>query len=226
MNDELTIFEADELESCENVIEHGWRIAFAVGNALKTIRDKRLYRAEYPTWEAYTTERWGHLFEDKGTADRWINAAEVQQNLLPIGVTLEHENQAREIAQLAPDIQRGVITVALEVVAMEGAKKMTASHIRHTVNAIMDTDPAELQNGHAVQVIAQNVVESRKQSKSTYIERSQGDKPTYAELLTALECAEYTINRLVSGMAVEIDEGLSVLHQIRDVVGRAGGKLS
>jgi hypothetical protein len=46
-----------------------------VSQALKTIRDKRLYRQEYPTFDAYCRGRWGI---DGAQAELYIAFAEVE----------------------------------------------------------------------------------------------------------------------------------------------------
>ena len=48
-----------ELAALEATIEQNLAAFVAVGTALLTIRDKRLYRRDYHTFEAYCGERWG-----------------------------------------------------------------------------------------------------------------------------------------------------------------------
>ena len=55
----LNIDERNELERCEVVIKQGLDTFVEVGQALLTIRDKRLYRASFRTFEEYCGERWG-----------------------------------------------------------------------------------------------------------------------------------------------------------------------
>jgi hypothetical protein len=71
-----------------------------VGNALATVRDDKLYRASYDTFEAYCKERWGLA---RNSAYRYIDAAEVAEVLSPIGDTVPlptTESQARELVPL------------------------------------------------------------------------------------------------------------------------------
>ena len=49
---------AADLAALEEVIERGQKVYIAVGMALMTIRDRRLYLAAYPTFEAYNEDRW------------------------------------------------------------------------------------------------------------------------------------------------------------------------
>ena len=58
----LVILDATEraaLTDCEATIERGLQTFVEVGTALLTIRDRRLYRAQYKTFEDYCQERWG-----------------------------------------------------------------------------------------------------------------------------------------------------------------------
>ena len=47
------------LAELETVIESGIRTFVDVGRALLEIRDSRLYRESYPTFDEYCRERWG-----------------------------------------------------------------------------------------------------------------------------------------------------------------------
>jgi hypothetical protein len=51
------------------------------------IRDSRLYRQEFDTFEDYCRERWKM---SKTNANRLIDAAEVATNVTPIGVIPTH----------------------------------------------------------------------------------------------------------------------------------------
>jgi hypothetical protein len=53
----LTASEAQTLEDAEMEIERGLRSA---GDALRIIRDQRLYRATHSSFETYCRERWRH----------------------------------------------------------------------------------------------------------------------------------------------------------------------
>ena len=95
--------EAEELKKCEAVIQKGWTAFVDVGVALVTIRDKRLYRDHYATFEAYCRERWG---SSRTHMNRCIRAAEVNAALAPIGAKLEKESQLRPLAGLKTDGRR------------------------------------------------------------------------------------------------------------------------
>lgn len=54
----LTNVEVNRLESLEETISRGAKAFFDVGLALTEIRENRLYRAQYDTFEEYCLERW------------------------------------------------------------------------------------------------------------------------------------------------------------------------
>ena len=108
----LTAEEQHDLVSYEDRIATGLRAIAMVGPALEAIRDRRLYRATHPTFQAYCRERWSFT---RFYAHRLIEAGHVVANLLPMGNTqtnLLTERQARELAPLDPDAQRVVWTLA------------------------------------------------------------------------------------------------------------------
>ncbi|GAB3163042.1 hypothetical protein [Telluribacter humicola] len=55
---ELSLDEQSRLEECEEVIHKGLKTFVEVGSALYEIRDKKLYRNHFKTFESYCQERW------------------------------------------------------------------------------------------------------------------------------------------------------------------------
>jgi hypothetical protein len=55
----LSAKERKDLSQCEQVIEQGQTQFVKVGEALQRIRDKKLYRENYRTFDAYLAKRWG-----------------------------------------------------------------------------------------------------------------------------------------------------------------------
>jgi len=135
---DLPSSERAELARCEGIIERGLRTFTEVGNALLRIRDGRLYRAEFATFEAYCRERWGmrHNY-----ADRLIRAAVTVTNLVPTGTIPSSERQARPLTRLAPEQQAPAWQRAVET-APDG--KVTAAHVRKVVDEEMAARPAQL----------------------------------------------------------------------------------
>lgn len=123
----LSAAELAELASCETVIEHGLKVFQAVGLALLTIREKRLYRAKFNSFEQYCQYQWG--FSDEH-ARRLMRGAEVVENLAgtpPIGGVLPgNEAQVRPLLSLTPDQQREAWQRAVETAP---GGKVTAAHV-------------------------------------------------------------------------------------------------
>ena len=125
--------ESIRLHRLEEVIETGLRTFVEVGNALLEIRDSRLYRRDFSTFEDYCRDRWGMV---RRHANRLIAAAEVVENLGPIWSQIS-ESQARTLTRLEPETQR---TVWAEAVASAPNGKVTAAHVSATVERM--TQPA------------------------------------------------------------------------------------
>jgi hypothetical protein len=91
MDRTLSVTEVDRLGQCESVLEKGLQTFIEVGNALLEIRDSRLYRQEFKTFEEYLKERWNM---SRAYAHRIIEASQFSA-LLPIGNKPTSEGQAR-----------------------------------------------------------------------------------------------------------------------------------
>lgn len=124
----LNIDESHELERCEVVIKQGLQTFIEVGQALMTIKEKRLYRIGFKTFEDYCVERW---LITKTQANRLIQASETISNLTPMGVVLPKiERQVRPLTSLEPEIQKEVWT---EVVNTHG-DNITATKVQAIAN--------------------------------------------------------------------------------------------
>jgi hypothetical protein len=89
----------------------------AVGKALLTIRDNRLYREGFKTFTAYCTAQWGM---GKSHANGLIRSSQVAVNLAtavalctPCEIQPIHEQQVRPLRVLEPAQQRDVWEVAV-----------------------------------------------------------------------------------------------------------------
>lgn len=134
VKDDVTHSESQRLVELEVTIDKGLRTFVDVGNALLEIRDNRLYRAQFGTFEDYCKERWGM---SRFYAHRMIEAAAVADNLLPIGNIPATESQARPLTTLEPEQQREVWRQAVET-APNG--KVTAAHVQSVVDEYRSID--------------------------------------------------------------------------------------
>ncbi len=127
----LTQDEMLELANCEVTIQKGLKTFYEVGEALMTIREKRLYRQSYDTFAEYCHARWDM---SKTHANRLVGAAEVVANLTPMGVIPTSERQVRPLTQLkTPEEQQAAARLAVEI---SSNGRPTAAHYQQAVNAI------------------------------------------------------------------------------------------
>jgi hypothetical protein len=130
----LPAAEATALAEHEAVIERGIRTFYEVGQALADIRDRRLYRAAYGTFEEYAEQRWQM---SRRRAYQMIEAAGVVNNFSHSEVTPPAtESQARELARV-PEPERAEVWAAT-VERTEG--KPTAAAVRETYEQRQQSD--------------------------------------------------------------------------------------
>lgn len=128
---ELTAEEVSTLQRCERVIEEGRKTFLSVGNALMTIREKRLYRQTHTSFDAYLKERWDM---GRSTAYRMMEAVEVVNDLSPIGDTLPtNEAQTRPLATLEPEARREAWQEVVEE-AEAAQEPITAAKVQAVVD--------------------------------------------------------------------------------------------
>lgn len=135
--DFITVAEAQEFAELETTMARTQKAFFEFGDALMVIRDKRLYRASYPTFEEYCQRRWEM---GRSYVNKLIAASEVVQDLGTTVPTLPtNEAQARPLACLPSETRREVWQEAVDT-APNG--KLTAAHVERTVNRYAsDTRP-------------------------------------------------------------------------------------
>jgi hypothetical protein len=124
---ELTAQERQILKSCEEIIEQGLQTIlekfYVVGRALMTIRDERLYRVESASFHHYVRERWDM---SRRSADRFIKATQVFDQIAPTPVMPSRESQIRPLTKLPPDRWQAAWE---EAVAAAHGGPVTARHV-------------------------------------------------------------------------------------------------
>ena len=122
------------LAECEETIARGVRGYVEAGEALRTIRDARLYRETHGTFEDYCRERWGWT---RDRAYQLIGGAEASRQLSALGSpTPANEAQARELVGLSAEDAAHIMRTAAET-----GQTITARIIRET--RIQITQPKE-----------------------------------------------------------------------------------
>jgi len=131
--------ERRDLAACEAAID-GLRLAFwAAGKALHVIRDGRLYRAEFATFDDYCDRRWQMT---RRQADRLIRAWPLAEILSPIGGRALNELQVRELLPLASDAGDQAAVIVYETVVRAAAEvdgvRVTAAVVQGAVGTLAD----------------------------------------------------------------------------------------
>lgn len=112
LSKQLNRAERKSLHSLEKVIAGGLQSFIEVGLALLEIRDTRLYRDQYPTFEAYCLDRW-EISQSQGY--RLIDAGRVAEDLSPMGEAMpQRERQIRPLVPLDSAQRREVWSQAVE----------------------------------------------------------------------------------------------------------------
>lgn len=123
--------EAVELIEREGRIERAQRNAYyEIGLELAAIRDRKLYKADFGTFEEYVEQRWEW---ERTRAYRLINAAMLaRDSLLPIGNIPARESHIRPLLErLESDTERA--TVWQQVVTQAGGARITAKLVDEAI---------------------------------------------------------------------------------------------
>lgn len=202
MANRLTSTEAQELVGCEEVIENGLNIWYQVGEALLHIRDKRLYREKFGTFEEYCRERWQMT---RRNANYLIEAADVRDGLgkiFPKDELPQRASQASALTGLAPEEQE-IIWGVVQQTAPNG--KVTAEHVKSVVTVLKEvTQTGAIDNGegesipvtaatieHVKAAVTEETYE-RQRRQEAHIAEKQERKGTPAALLSSDSNEWYT----------------------------------
>lgn len=118
----------EELVRLEARIETGVQKILEAGKALKLIRDKRLYKDKYKTFEDYCRERWGF---SKRYANYLISAADVGTK-----VPISSVAQGRALSPLYDEDKEEAIQLMADLKQKHGAD-LTATVIKRAVTTAM-----------------------------------------------------------------------------------------
>lgn len=137
---QLTAPERSDLRRLEAVIEKGKQTFIEVGSALKQIRDDRLYREKWKTFEAYCEDK--HEFQ-RAHAYRLIEASETVQavrDLSPMGDKITNERQARILSDVPIEQMQEVLDNVAERVAKTD-ELITAKLLKEVVEEVVNGEP-------------------------------------------------------------------------------------
>lgn len=134
MDGKLTKTELKTLAHCEEAIEQGLDQFFRVGQALWDIRDGRLYRASYETFEGYCAERWDF---SRQWAYQLITAAKaVSEMSTMVDTPPKRERHVRPLLNVPEDHRADVWRMAVESAPKDeaGRPMMTAAIVQGAVD--------------------------------------------------------------------------------------------
>ena len=155
MTEALTRRESRELTLLEATITTNLRSFVEVGLALATIREQKLYRAEYTSFDVYCHIKWGM---GKSYAGHLIRSANVMGRLEAATIVPTAESQVRELGRLPEEKQAeawteavgaagGVVPTAevvAKVVDTLGGKKKSARAALHSSRSVEWFTPVEI----------------------------------------------------------------------------------
>lgn len=128
----LSTHERNDLIVCEAAIDR-LRVAFSyAGRALQVIRDGRLYREAYPTFEEYCQDRWEMTRQQ---ASRLILAWPLAERLSPMGDKI-NERQVRELLSLAERHGQDAAVTVYQTVAETDGVQVTAAILKGAVSVL------------------------------------------------------------------------------------------
>jgi len=143
------------LAELEKVINRGKKSFIEVGMALAEIRDLRLYRLTFKTFEGYCREKWGW---GRQRAYELIAASEAAR-LLPEAVNqnvihgLQNERQARVIARIPKAVRAEVLEAVIEAGPVtaraihEAAEKAGRAEVVEAAGPLMASAKVSLEIG-------------------------------------------------------------------------------
>jgi len=167
----LTQAEKRLKQELEEKVEQAFNLA---GLALKTLRDKRLYRESHNTFESYCRDRFGH---SRQKANFLIVAADIFQHLTTNGCQIlpANERQIRPLSLIQPAQQVEAWTTAVE----EAGKRVPSGRlVKSIVNQIRERNPVHnpYQVGEICEIWVKENPELQGKHKCWCIIRSVGDR--------------------------------------------------
>ena len=147
----LSVREKKLMVELESTIEQNLKGFKMVGYALTVIRDQRLYRVDYDTFEEYCRDTWDL---GRSRAYQLMDSSSVVDNLSTIvdktdansfEILPVTESQARPLASLSPEQQIAVWQMVVDI-AKETGCRVTADLVQRCVNSVHHKRLAESLN--------------------------------------------------------------------------------
>jgi hypothetical protein len=137
LKEKLDVTERSKFRKLESIVAEGISSFVVVGEALKEIRDLKLYRESYKTFEKYVDDKWGMK---RQRAYQLIDAAGVKNNLSKIfdkneiANAIKTESQIKELKDVPDDSMEQIVERAAE---LAGDDKITASDLKQARQEVL-----------------------------------------------------------------------------------------
>ncbi len=136
---QIETIETTRLAELETIIERGQQTFIEVGLALTEIREAKLYRQDFATFEEYCRTRWGW---NSSRSRQLIQAAETVKQMETVTIVtlseplpiVQNEGQARELAKVENVEKRIEVWQMANEIAAENNQPVTAKIIHQVVN--------------------------------------------------------------------------------------------
>jgi hypothetical protein len=163
MSEELTTAESKRLAQLESIIERTRKPFIEFGKALLEIRDSKLYRPRYSTFEQYCQGRWrfGRRYVNQVIrSSQAVLQLEDTQNLGTMVPKIQTERQARALADVPKDKRPEVLKEA------EKSGKLTARSITEAAEKIKPPEIIETdKEGYPIPESAMEIWNTRDELK-------------------------------------------------------------
>jgi hypothetical protein len=124
------------LRHCENTIHRALQTFVEAGDALKTIRNQRLYREQFSSFRAYCRARWGF---EAARARQFIAAADVYRDVVDVTAMKPiNENQMRPLVRLDTGARR----LVWQKVTEHADYPPTDDAIKEVIRELVPMEPA------------------------------------------------------------------------------------
>ena len=172
------------LEQCEKIIERGLNTFVEVGRALTEIRDSKLYRISYKTFEAYCKERWEI---GRSRAYELIDHAKVAEIAEAVGGDLSAvaDISKRDVRYIKSDLPAVTEDVKARIEQGEPPSKAIAEAVaakraeREKVRDERNAKQAEFdQQREAVRASLPEAIKRHEDAKQAVIESRRSSAPT------------------------------------------------
>jgi hypothetical protein len=158
----LNTTEQARLNACETIIDKGFKTFVEVGNALFEIRNNKLYREKYSTFEGYCKDRWQlkrqRAYELMDAAEVVTDLSEISDKSVFIDVPTK-ESHAAALSKAPQELRNEVWTKVIEQNKNEGIA-VTAKVIEMVISqskGVNPENPAENQRSLLVKKMREKV---------------------------------------------------------------------